>query len=103
MTTVDPDDIAGAQEALHHVGLGEIDPRILAAVLEADPSIAGTAKSWGWTDTEVRDDVAEMVSRFLLGIAGEEYIARLRRGERELTADVRAAHDRWVAANPTAS
>mgnify|MGYP000949822964 CR=1 FL=1 len=103
MTAVEPADIAGAQEALHYVGIGDIDPRILAAVLDADPSIAGTAKSWGWTDTEVREDVAAAVTCLLLGIGREEYRRLVHAGEREVTERLMAAHARWVAANPIAS
>ena len=100
MTEINDTDIDGAQEALDHVGISGIDRRILATVLHNNPSIVGDGYSWGWTDTVVREEVAEAVTCLLLGISVSEYESRVRRDESGLVAELMAAHARWVAANP---
>lgn len=92
---ISTEDLAGAQEAIDCVGGPTIDPRILAIVLDANPELVGLAHSWTWTDTEVRDQVNGLVTRYLLDLDKATYLRRLR-DEASLNADLMEANARWV-------
>jgi len=83
-------------------GAGRINLRIIEAALLSQPGMYGTAIEWGWNDTEVRDDLSSAVACMLLGISGEEYRRRCHDSELQVNADVLAAQDRFLAANPPA-
>ncbi len=91
-----PAEVADAVQQLDDVGLSGIDRRVVAEVLAADPHLVHKAREWGWSDTEVRDELFVGLWSYLTGAD-----PRTRVGESERTDQIYAAQQSWRVANPT--
>jgi hypothetical protein len=89
-------EVTDAVQQLDDVGLPGIDSRIVAKVLAADPHLVHKAREWGWSDTEVRDELFVGLWSCLTGVDPRTQV-----GESERTGQIYAAQQVWLAANPT--
>ena len=81
-----PADVFDAVEELDNVGLPGIDPGIVGEVLAKHPHLVHKANEWGWSDTEVRDDL--FVSLWVHLTGGDPNV---RVGQSERTEQIYAA------------
>lgn len=74
----------------------EIDPGLLAQLVTAHPALAAEADEWGWGDTALREQLADVLAVTLLRrvwpIHGDQHAG-------SFFTDLRRAHDAWIAAN----
>ncbi len=89
-----PAEVADAVQQLDDVGLPGIDRRIVAQVLAANPHLVHKAREWGWSDTEVRDELFVGLWSHLTG--GDP---RARVGESKRADQIYAAQQPWLVAN----
>lgn len=59
-----PNDVAEAGRVLRtYVVDFEVDPRLLERLLADHLDLVGKATTWGWDDTEVREQLSSIVSQ----------------------------------------
>jgi DNA-binding CsgD family transcriptional regulator len=65
--------VDGATRALEHVGMFGVNRTFLGIVLEDHPEVKHAADEWDWSDTEVRDKIAQHVVCDMLGLSRTQY------------------------------
>lgn len=103
MTDIRTAELDAAQAALADWAGVTIDTRLIHQAITTEPHLTVTAAEHGWDDGEVLDKLWAILCVTLLDIDYSEQASRFHTDRWALADDVQTAHDRWVAANPTAS
>jgi hypothetical protein len=93
---VSPADVAEAGQVLTDFGYVAfyVDRRLLAQILAGHPELASGAASWGWSDTAVRGELADLVARALLHRPWPTFGTAA--ADPGFDDDLRGAHEAWV-------
>lgn len=76
----------------------DVDPRLLRQILDGHPGLIGQAAEWGWSDTEVREQLAGLLAQALLRRPLPIYGTAA--ADTSFGDDLRCAHDAWVRTHP---
>lgn len=90
--------IDGATRALESVGMFGVNRIFLGVVLEDHPDIKHAADEWDWSDTEVRDKIAEHVICDMLGLSRTQYEQAIHDDEshKRLIQRFWDSHEKWT-------
>jgi DNA-binding CsgD family transcriptional regulator len=88
----------GATRALEHVGMYGVNRVFLGVVLEDHPEVKHLADQWDWSDTEVRDKIAQHVICDMLGLSRNQYEQAIHndQSETQLMKRFWDAHEKWT-------
>lgn len=90
--------LGGATRALELVGIVGVNRVFLGVVLEDHPEIKHLADEWDWSDTEVRDKIAQHVVCDMLGLSSTQYEQAIHddKSREELTKRFWETHEKWT-------
>jgi DNA-binding CsgD family transcriptional regulator len=88
----------GATRALEHIGMYGVNRVFLGVVLEDHPEIKHLADEWDWSDTEVRDKIAQHVVCDMLGLSRTQYEQAIHDDESQTRLMQRfwETHEKWT-------
>ncbi len=88
----------GATRALESVGMFGVNRIFLGVVLEDHPEVKHLADEWDWSDTEVRDKIAQHVVCDMLGLSRTQYEQAIHDDESSdlLMRRFWEAHEKWT-------